>query len=30
MTDIEVKNNIIIARGEGVEDSKKKGFQELQ
>ena len=27
--DIEVKNNLIIARGEGGRDSGKKGFQEL-
>ena len=27
--DIEVKNNLTIARGEGVRDSGEKGFQEL-
>ena len=27
--DIEVKNNLIIARGEGRKDRGKKGFQEL-
>ena len=27
--DIEIKNNLTIARGEGREDSGEKGFQEL-
>ena len=27
--DIEVKNNLTIARGEGGRDSQEKGFQEL-
>ena len=29
MRDIEVKNNLTIARGEGGRDSGEKGFQEL-